>query len=495
MPRPVVVLGEDEERSQPLLQALGALGVPTMFWNTERGTLFPTEVPEDAVYFSRQSPSCGTRNHGVSMPYARIVLWWLEQHGRTVVNGSAALALESSKACQVRLLTQFGFNVPRTGVCATRRQLFAELRHVSYPVVVKPDMGGSGAGVHAYASGAHAARALSQVPPPSVVPPSASSYAQSARVPPTDGKGKARGKGGAVGGEKADNPDPYVDDTVPWLFQEHIGPWSDDETKVRSVLRFEIIGGRVAYVMQIRAPVTVFKLCPCDPRFESLLSKVDFKILADPLTIPCFAPDPSRFDAFCERLEALWASVGAAVGSAEAFLPVAMAEDARERTYSPESMATPNEPVIFDLNFNSNYNAAAEKAAGVDGPGAVAAMLASLATQSADGTTSESPASFTRRTHHSDAMPSTPTPSPEEDIHAWSPASRNSLFEIGVGSPVSLDGQDQLTAIGDHVLSIPTEDPASPPPPRRHTSSASNASSGSRDIPAEPESDEEPPAL
>jgi hypothetical protein len=341
--RRVVVLGEDYDRTLPLLRALDERGVHVQFWNTARGALVPTVRPENAVYFSRQSPSAGAREHALSIPYVRSVLSWLDAHGCTVINGIRAFDVEMSKAAQIRILHAASINTPATTLVSTGVQAWAELARIDAPVILKPDTGGSGGGVAAYVSGAAAAATVRSAP--------AGTY-----------------------------------DACPWIIQEHLGKYSTDETQVRSVLRFEIVDGKVLYVMQIRAPPTEFKLCPCDPRAHALLSRIDFKIIADPMTIPCWAAaNPSEpraaWIAFCMKLEAVWASLGARVGSAEAFLPTLYLEDGAERAYSPQARLHPHEPVVFELNFNSNYNEGAEYAAGVSGINAVADMLTQLATE------------------------------------------------------------------------------------------------------------------
>ena len=333
----VIVIGEDYTRALPLLQALDAR-VKTELWNVSRGCLVPSVIPEDAVYFCRQSPSADAREHAASVPFTRALLAWLELHGRTVVNGTRALSVETSKAQQVALLRRFGINTPRTALVTTRLQLRAELLAwpVTEPLILKPDMGGSGNGVAAYGS-------------------------------PRDALGPAAN---------------LVEvDALPWVLQEHINAFSNEPSKMRSVLRFEIIDGRVLYVMQIRAPVTEFKLCPCDPRMKAMLSNITFRIVADVTTIPCFAA-PGAYAAFCAKLEALWAYLDARVGSAEAFLPITYADDtATGRVYSFEAGSRPTEPVVFELNFNSNYNETAEELAGVSGVQAVADMLIRMASQ------------------------------------------------------------------------------------------------------------------
>ena len=330
----VIIIGEDYERTLPLLKALEERKVRTVMWNVSKGCLSPTSIPEDAIYFCRQSPSCSARNHGGSIPYVRNLLWWLNYHGRTVVNGQATLEMEVSKSSQMTLLHSLGVNIPRTRLVLTTQQLWAELRYMpnAYPVIIKPDTGGSGNHVSAFENGRAAAYDVQ--------------YGNTQRA-----------------------------EECTWIVQEHINTFSNDPAVMRSILRFEIVDGKVLYVMQIRAPVTEFKLCPCDPKFESIFSKLEFRIIKDPLTIPCFKDNQAAYNTFCGKLERVWQHVGAMVGSAEAFLPVAMADDYEGRHYSEESQIAPNEPVVFEINFNSNYNRVAEGLAGISGVDAVADML------------------------------------------------------------------------------------------------------------------------
>jgi hypothetical protein len=218
------------------------------------------------------------------------------------------------------------------------QQLWAQLMAAGDgvgPVLLKPDTGGSGNDVQAYATASEAAAAVASAKP-------------------------------------------SASPVHTWVIQEHINAYSNNPAHMRSILRFEIVDGRVLYVMQIRAPVTEFKLCPCDVRVEGLLSRLEFKIVPDPNSIPCFRA-PGAYARFCAALETVWASVNASVGSAEAFLPVTMADDAATRCYSPEATLNPDWPVVFELNFNSNYNKTAEELAGVSGVNVLADMLARAA--------------------------------------------------------------------------------------------------------------------
>lgn len=349
MSKRVVIIGEDYERTLPVLEELDRLGIRVEMWNVSKGCLVSTiPPPDDAIYFCRQSPSSGARDHAASIPYVRNLLWWLHFHGRTVINGSHAFEAEMSKSAQMAILNVHGINTPRTSLVATTRQLVVELLsgNIPGPVILKPDTGGSGNGVQAFANCADAAYAV--------------------RHTWKD-----------------------VAESTLWVVQEHLNAFSEDVNRMRSILRFEVIDSRVLYVMQIRAPVTVFKLCPCDPKLESLLSKVEFRIVTDPLTIPCFRDNPGSYQVFCDKITGVWDMLGAKVGSVEAFLPVEYADDfdggtdefaTGPRSYSAESQISPGEPVVFEINFNSNYNKTAEGMVGLSGAAEVAAMLARLAT-------------------------------------------------------------------------------------------------------------------
>ncbi len=334
----VIIIGEDYERTLPLLEMLDNMDVRVEFWNVAKGALDTSRIPEDAVYFCRQSPSCASRGHSESVSYVRSLLYWLEVNGCKVINGSRCFEVETSKASQMALLSSLGFNVPRTRLVLGRKQLVAELVMWNTPVIVKPNTGGSGAGIEAFSSGKDAVNKL------------------------------LLSDTSSLKGEQ-------------WVIQEHMNAFSADPTKMRSILRFEMVNGRVLYVMQVRSPVTEFSLCPCDPRFESVLGRIDFRIITDPTSIPCFHR-PGAYESFCAKLEKMWASLGALVGSVEVFLPANMSDDWNEREYSFESQAYPMEPVVFDVNFNSNYNKTAEEFAGVSGMQATAEMLLHFSLQS-----------------------------------------------------------------------------------------------------------------
>ncbi|MEM7263120.1 MAG: hypothetical protein AAF488_14110 [Planctomycetota bacterium] len=109
--------------------------------------------PTDAtLYFNRVSPSSHLRGHDAAVPLARTWMQLLESYGTRVINGSRSFHLETSKVAQLLLLRQLGVRTPRTWVFNDRRCL-KKLRDFPFPAILKPDTGGSGAGVrkvHSY---------------------------------------------------------------------------------------------------------------------------------------------------------------------------------------------------------------------------------------------------------------------------------------------------------------------------------------------------------
>jgi len=109
------------------------------------------DVPWSLV-INRLSPSAYLRGHEQTIVYGREFLRFLEAAGTDVVNGSAAFTLETSKVAQVRLLRQLGRRFPRTRVINHPSQAPAAAAGLDFPVIVKPNIGGSGAGMERFES-------------------------------------------------------------------------------------------------------------------------------------------------------------------------------------------------------------------------------------------------------------------------------------------------------------------------------------------------------
>lgn len=105
-----------------------------------------------SLVFNRMSPSAYLRGHGDTIFYTLNYLKHLEDSGTRVVNGHRAFTYETSKALQLSLLESLGLGYPRARVIHRPDQAPAAARELRLPVAVKPNIGGSGAGVTKFES-------------------------------------------------------------------------------------------------------------------------------------------------------------------------------------------------------------------------------------------------------------------------------------------------------------------------------------------------------
>jgi glutathione synthase/RimK-type ligase-like ATP-grasp enzyme len=103
-----------------------------------------TSAPYSLV-FNRMSPSAYLRGHTRAIFAAQHYLAHLERLGVPVINGSRAYRLELSKARQLDLLASLGLPAPATQVVNAPAQLEPAARLLDFPLIVKPNVGGSGA--------------------------------------------------------------------------------------------------------------------------------------------------------------------------------------------------------------------------------------------------------------------------------------------------------------------------------------------------------------
>ena len=110
----IYVLHENHAWLDPLRAAFRRRGLPWTEWFLHEGVLDLGQAPPNGVFYNRMSASSHTRGHRFAPEHANAVLGWLESHGRRVVNGSDALALEISKAAQYAGLRAHCVPTPRT---------------------------------------------------------------------------------------------------------------------------------------------------------------------------------------------------------------------------------------------------------------------------------------------------------------------------------------------------------------------------------------------
>ena len=111
------------------------------------GTIRRMRTSSHAVVLNRMSPSAYIRGRGHLTFYTLQYLAHLERLGVRVVNGYEAWRTEISKAYQLTLLEQLGLPYPKARVIHHPSQAPAAAEGLRFPVVVKPNIGGSGAGI------------------------------------------------------------------------------------------------------------------------------------------------------------------------------------------------------------------------------------------------------------------------------------------------------------------------------------------------------------
>jgi hypothetical protein len=98
-----------------------------------------------ALIVNRMSPSAYLRGHAHAIFYTLHYLAYLHAVGATVLNGYEAYVYEFSKARQLGLLHQLGLRYPRARVINDPAQAPMAAEGLTFPIIVKPNIGGSGA--------------------------------------------------------------------------------------------------------------------------------------------------------------------------------------------------------------------------------------------------------------------------------------------------------------------------------------------------------------
>lgn len=152
--RMIGVLYEHPHWFTRLFDGLTARGVPHVRLDAAALRFAPAwwrepDAPEHRfdLVVNRMSPSADRRGHAHAILPTLQYLEALEAGGVRVVNGAQAYRYEISKARQMALMSELGLPYPATRVINHASQAVAAADGLRYPVVVKPSVGGSGAGV------------------------------------------------------------------------------------------------------------------------------------------------------------------------------------------------------------------------------------------------------------------------------------------------------------------------------------------------------------
>lgn len=149
MPMPIAVFYEQQHWFKPLFAEMDRRGTAYVKLNAVEHSYAFEEHPERlfSVVLNRMSPSAWNREHGDVIFYTLGFLDHLERRGVRIINGLKAFRTELSKAAQLSLLDSLGLPYPKARVIHRASQARAASDGLRWPVVVKPNIGGSGAGV------------------------------------------------------------------------------------------------------------------------------------------------------------------------------------------------------------------------------------------------------------------------------------------------------------------------------------------------------------
>jgi len=153
--KPIAVYHEHPDWFKPLFAELDRRSIPWVRLDAAAHRYDPSErtVPWSLVV-NRASPSAYLRGHGQSTFHTLHWVRHLERIGVPVVNGSRTYGYELSKASQLDALAELGLPFPRSVVINDASQAVAAATDLRYPVLVKANIGGSGAGITRYDSAA-----------------------------------------------------------------------------------------------------------------------------------------------------------------------------------------------------------------------------------------------------------------------------------------------------------------------------------------------------
>lgn len=141
----LAILFENADWQAPLFEVLDRRGVDYQKIDLKAGFLRDDQVPNARVYFNQASPSAYVRGTGHAVPFALELLDHLEATGAKVLNGARAFRLELSKNSQIRIMRDLGIDCPRTVVFNSIDSLGERGLPFSFPAILKPNQGGSGA--------------------------------------------------------------------------------------------------------------------------------------------------------------------------------------------------------------------------------------------------------------------------------------------------------------------------------------------------------------
>ena len=214
--KPIAIFYEHPDWFKPLFAELDRRQLPYVKIPADQHgfSLASSEAPYSLV-FNRASPSAYLRGRGHITFYTHDWLGQLESQGIPVVNGTKVYSYEISKIRQLQLLEQLKIRYPKSWAINHPSAALEAAKDLRFPIVVKANIGGSGAGIVRYDSLADLEAAVKE-----------------GTVP--------MGIDGAA------------------LVQEYAKPEGGH------IVRIEVLNGEYLYAIRVYPPQGTFDLCPAD---------------------------------------------------------------------------------------------------------------------------------------------------------------------------------------------------------------------------------------
>jgi len=213
---PIGVLYEHPQWFEPLFEEMDRRNLAYERIDANRLAYDPdaTSAPYSLVV-NRMSPSSWLRGSEIALFSTPGYLRHLDDLGVPVINGHEPFGFEISKARQLALMARLGVRHPRGRVITHTLDAVAAADGLDYPVLVKPNVGGSGGGIISF-----------------------------------DDAGALRTA--AAAGELEFGPDHTA------IVQEHL------PAEGNAIVRVEFLDGRFLYAIRLLLVPGSFNLCPAD---------------------------------------------------------------------------------------------------------------------------------------------------------------------------------------------------------------------------------------
>ncbi len=301
---PIAIYYEQPNWFKPLFAELDRRGANYVKLNAVEHTYGPADHPEEkyALVLNKMSPSAWNRGNGDQIFYTMGFLEHLQARNVRVINGVAAFRSELSKAAQLSMLEALNLGYPKARVIHRASQASAAGVGLRFPVVVKPNIGGSGSGVVKFSTPEHLAEA------------------------------SAAENGITLG----------MDSTG--LVQEFV------PARGSHIVRVEVLNGKYLYAIKIHITGETFDLCPAD--ICKMPTGQELNRTACPIDAPKTGMTVEAFDTppeVIEEVERLMAAAGIELGGVEFMV------DDRD-----------GQRLYYDINALSNFVADGQKVVGFD---------------------------------------------------------------------------------------------------------------------------------